>query len=154
MTDDAKKLPPADTPEKDDVAYWKFGNRPEKDKENKDAFVSPIFDAHAGERMRLVRMKRLWDQAELGEQLGISQTQVSKIEMGKLKHVEITMEKFKAVFGAHHKYILYSTYMGEFNPRVIHTKYWEARLQLRRKNKSDNPYREGAKKYKLGKRLR
>ena len=148
MTDDAKKLPPADTPEKDDVAYWKFGNRPEKDKENKDAFVSPIFDAHAGERMRLVRMKRLWDQAELGEQLGISQQQVSGIESGKVRHVEFTMERFKAVFGATHKHILYSTYMGQFTPSQIHKTYWETRLRLRRKNKTEMPRTEGWKRYK------
>lgn len=142
MSDEAKK------PDRDDTEYWKFGDREEKDKESKDAHVSPIFDKLKGERMRLVRMRQLWEQAELAEMLGLSQKQVSKIEQGKLNHVDITMEKFKTVFGNWHKYILYGTYMGSISPGEIHKRFWETRLRLRRKNKTQFGRYEGKNRYK------
>lgn len=104
-----------------------------KGQDRLDQLTSPKFSADAGSRFRMIRMKMLVDQAEIGELLGISQQQVSKLEKGHLEHVGFSTARFKAVFGKWYTFVLFGTDFPELNPAHIHQKYWDTRLRIQRK---------------------
>lgn len=98
---------------------------------------APIFLEDAGSRMKRIRMKLLFDQAQLGELLGISQQQISKLESGHLSHPPFTMGRFRAVFGIHADFILLGSdkpsWWYEGSDKAIHKTYWETKLKKERK---------------------
>lgn len=106
--------------------------------------TSPLFTPESGDRLRLVRMKMLLDQKELGDLLGISQQQVSKIEQGKTTQVAFTLARFKAVFGKFYTFILFGTVVSSDNWGLVTSRYYDFRFRVRRKPGS-GAHRIGAK---------
>ncbi len=108
--------------------------------------TSPLFTPESGDRMRLVRQKMLLDQAELGDLLGISQQQVSKVEQGKISQVTFTLARFKAVFGKFYTFILFGTQVSSDNWSQVRRQYWDVRLRVRRNREpGSGAHRRGAK---------
>lgn len=91
--------------------------------------VTPIFTPEIGDRMRIVRQRYLWSQAELAERLKISQHQISRLERGLLKTLEdpFSLSHFELVFGSAAAFILLEQNQEKFLSR---RDYWTQRHRL------------------------
>lgn len=98
--------------------------------------VAPLFSAEVGQRMQLVRMKMLLDQAQLGELLGTSQQQISKLERGHIEQAPFTLGRLRAVFGRNFHFILFGSDADAWNVRQIKKTFWDTKLRIRRKEGS------------------
>lgn len=89
--------------------------------------TTPIFNAEMGARLRLMRMKLLMDQRELGAKLGIGQQQVSRLESGKIVTLErpFTCAKLREVFGDLYMFILLGRNPERFPSGHIGKAYWD-----------------------------
>lgn len=101
-----------------------------------DQIVTPILSEEMGTRLKLVRMKMLLDQREMGDLLGISQQQMSKLEAGKLDQAGFTLARFKAVFGKFYTFILFGSQVSSDNWGYVRKRYWDVKLKVRRKQGS------------------
>jgi transcriptional regulator with XRE-family HTH domain len=97
-----------------------------KKRKTLESVCTPIFDKEMGERMKLMRMRLLIDQAELGERLGVSRSVISRLEKGHLRVPEapFTLERLMEVFGKTTSFLVYGTNPENFNPKYIASKYW------------------------------
>jgi transcriptional regulator with XRE-family HTH domain len=95
-----------------------------------ESIVTPIFTPGMGDRLRIVRMMLLLDQAQLAHHLGVSQQTISNLEMGKqaIMRKPFTLARFQATFGHHANFILFDTQKEKYNRRVITDRYWETKL--------------------------
>jgi transcriptional regulator with XRE-family HTH domain len=113
-----------------------------KDREASRATVedvtTPVWTKDMGARLKLVRMKLLFDQFELSVKLDMPQSTLSNLENGRVIHGPFTVAKLKEIFHKHTAFILLGQAPERFNARVIHKNYWDFRLKTQRKNAS--PY--------------
>lgn len=96
----------------------------------------PLFDKARGYRMKIMRMKLLMDQKELGERLGVSAQVISVLETGKQAvhgKKPFTLTQFIEVFGDLTSHILLGTGEFRFNYSFIQLKYYENKLRNTRK---------------------
>lgn len=78
--------------------------------------------------MRLVRMKLLLDQAAFGEKLGVNQGAISRLETGKIAHLDkpFTTTQFREVVGTHFMFIMMGTNPERYSAKSIQGEYWRA----------------------------
>lgn len=89
--------------------------------------VAPIFDAAMGRRLKIARMQRFWDQAELGERLGINYHTVSDLETGKLMvpRAPFSITKLETVLGpTATKFVVMDRFRGSFEIGKVEHKFW------------------------------
>lgn len=89
--------------------------------------TAPIFSKEIGSRLKLVRMKLLLDQKELGEKLGIDQGAISRIETGKIQVLQrpFTTAKFREVVGQHFMFVMFGTNPERYSVGHINKTYWD-----------------------------
>lgn len=104
-----------------------------KNQNHLDQVLVPMFDKDSGFRMRLIRMKFLWDQKELARRLGTTQSQICKIERGKQEIPSFTFAQFKAVFDKFYSYILLNVGSEQINMAAIAEKYHRIKYTENRK---------------------
>lgn len=95
---------------------------------------TPIFNAQMGSRLRLMRMRKYLDQAQLGELLALPQKTISDLETGRLAipRYAFTVEKLREVFEDDTSFILYGSNSTRYNSVAIQTRYHEAKFQKER----------------------
>lgn len=104
-----------------------------------DEITTILWTKDMGHRMAIARMKRIADQSEIAEALGVTQATLSKLETGKVRVCElVTIAKLRKVFEHEFNYIFFAKGAIRYNEAVIKKTYWDTRLRQRRKNKS--PY--------------
>jgi transcriptional regulator with XRE-family HTH domain len=113
------------SPKRDDLQDF-IKQKPKRQVNPLFAVVTPIFTKEIGARMKIARMQRLWDQDELGDQLGCSKKTISDLEMGKIgvTRKAFTLERFMDVFGKDTSFILLGTGADRFNAGFIGQRYW------------------------------
>lgn len=116
-----------------------------------DELTTVIWTREMGRRLALVRMKRLMDQREMARALGLErngQGTVSRIELGRLPVTErLTVATLKKTFHTEFMFIVFGSNPERFNAGVIVRKYWDTRLRVRRKNRSQSPFRSGRSRH-------
>lgn len=110
---------------------------PKEKRRSLEESCTPIFDAATGRRLRMMRMKILMDQSELGEALGLSQKTISHLENGMLpiSRVGPSVSKYREVFGTHTDYVLLGTGAAQYNFDTIMSRF-DDRRKTGRKSKS------------------
>lgn len=95
---------------------------------------TPIFDRDMGQRMRLIRMKRLMDQAQLGEKLGVHQTTISDLELGRFPVPKrpFSITQIKEVFKEDTAFILFGRNPDRFSQANISGQFWFTKLVIER----------------------
>lgn len=107
-----------------------------KDTPTLDQLTTVLWTPEMGRRMALVRMKMLKEQKEVARDLGVTQSTISRIEIGHLRVSEgLTVAALKTLFDKHFGFIVYGTNPERYNAQVITKVYWDTRLRVRRKNK-------------------
>lgn len=89
--------------------------------------VSPIWTPERGVRLRLVRMKLMKDQHELGALLGLSQQNISAMESGRVCRARVPLSQWRAVFGVHFNYVLFGLSKEKYPQHLIVSAYWHAK---------------------------
>lgn len=68
--------------------------------------TTPVFDLEMGKRLRVAREKADLTQKQLADLLGLTQTDISRLETGRTSQVNVTCEKFRIALGEHFEYML------------------------------------------------
>jgi transcriptional regulator with XRE-family HTH domain len=109
-----------------------------KEKQTIDEVTTIIWTHEMGQRMALARMKMLKEQKEIAREFGVTQSTISRIEIGHLKVCEkITVAAAKKVFGVFFAFVVFGANPERFNGGVITKGYWDTRLRVRRKNRGE-----------------
>lgn len=89
------------------------------------SMTTPVFDAPMGLRLKAIREQMKFTQKKLADLLGLSQTDVSRLEAGKLKCPGATSEQFKSVLKSHFEHLLtgnsyykYETINYQYNKQI------------------------------------
>lgn len=99
-----------------------------------DEVLAPMFGPEAGRRFELMRKKRLLDQSQLAEKLGVSQQTISRIETGKLHVCDLlTFAKLRVVFEGDVHFILLGTGAERHSANFICQRYHEFKYVINRK---------------------
>lgn len=69
--------------------------------------VTPIFNAEMGERLARARVEMGLNQAELGKKFGMSQSDIYRLESGKITRIPLTMQQFKDELADHFGYVFF-----------------------------------------------
>lgn len=67
---------------------------------------SPVFGLEMGQRFKTARMKMQMTQVEMAKRLGLTQTDICRLETGKLERVSLTTQEFKTALGEHFGYVI------------------------------------------------
>lgn len=86
--------------------------------------VCPIWTPERGKRLRMMRMKMMKDQSELGALIGMTQQNISVIESGRNCRVQVPLSKWKAILGVHFNYVLFGLSGEKYAMNHIRSKYW------------------------------
>jgi len=93
--------------------------------------AAPVFNGVAGKRLKLMRMERKLDQAQLAELLGVNQKTICGAENGtRTQRNPIPILRLLGVFGTRRTvFILSGQYSGEFaaSENKIRAAYWESK---------------------------
>lgn len=101
-----------------------------------DELTTLLWTPEIGRRMALIRMKLMKDQKQLAQEFGVTQSTISRLEIGHLRVTEgITVSQLKKVFGNHFSFIITGTNPERYNAGRIVLVYWDTRLRVNRKNK-------------------
>lgn len=88
--------------------------------------TTPIFTPDMGSRLRIVRMKKKWSQAQMGDALGISQQQVGRLEAGRIQTMEnpFSTAVLKRVLESHTAFVLFGSNPERYIIPAIKAAYW------------------------------
>lgn len=93
--------------------------------------VAPVFTGQAGKRMKLMRMEKKLDQAQLAKLLGVGPKTICGAENGtQTQRNPILLTKLLAVFDVRRAvFILTGKYSSEFeaSAKKIHSEYWDTK---------------------------
>ncbi len=107
-----------------------------KDRPTLDELTTLIWTLEMGQRLALVRMKLLWDQKQLGKELGVTQSTISRIELGQLDScTKITVAALKLRFLSSFSFIVFGTNPERYNEASIKKSFWDRKLRIRRDRK-------------------
>lgn len=104
-------------------------------KKSLEEICVPIFNAEMGARFKLMRMRNLWDQKQLGQKLALPQKTISELETGKIAipRFTFTIAKLREIFGEDTNFILFGSSAGRFDASAIQAKFFEAKYHTERK---------------------
>jgi transcriptional regulator with XRE-family HTH domain len=95
------------------------------------AALTPLFGPERGPRLAKARMKMGLSQAELGHRLGVSQSVVSSIELGRTRVAEFTLAQFLAALGTGANYVLTGAGKEIYEAPGVKIKFWHKRLNIK-----------------------
>lgn len=77
--------------------------------------MTPIFDAEMGRRLANARKVMKLSQTELGEILGMSQSDIHRLEHGKIAYIPLSTQQFKDALTEHFDYIFRGSFSLRYN---------------------------------------
>jgi transcriptional regulator with XRE-family HTH domain len=126
------------------MAVTDFARSPHSAQAGLKQVMTPIWDRSMGQRLALIRMKRLADQSEFGAVLGmpghpISKQTLSKVESGRLSRMRTTWARLEAVLGADTAFVLVAKDAAYYRKRAqgIWDRYHDARMRARKRGSTE-----------------
>lgn len=94
-----------------------------------------IWTKEMGRRLTTARRLLKLSQYDLSEKFNVAQGTISKIESGRCRMSEITLEAYFNVFGKHLNYVLFNSNEFLYNEGNIGKKFFSDRMGCKPKNK-------------------